>query len=203
MQTLVSRDGYDQIEHRFWKRTRKIMGIAFGTVMCLVSVLQQTPLFGFGLALSIGLAIGAVTGICFGWLWAWVIRRSAKKHFDRVYDGDPTAVGKIPRRRQYGYRIPCNLFVTNNVTIGGVLYIGRAGVKFVPHQRYRGEEPVELPPDGLVVWAVDWKPSWWGRTFVASGPRVLEIGSGDDRFRFALPDPDVLVPRIRDVLGQE
>lgn len=94
------------------------------------------------------------------------------------------------------------MFVTNNVTIGGILYLGRSGVRFVPHQRYRDEQTIDLGPDGLVVWAVDWKPNWWGRTFVASGPRILEIGSGDLRFRFTIPEADVVVPRIREAVGQ-
>ncbi len=92
--------------------------------------------------------------------------------------------------------------MTNNVTVGGVLYLGLPGVQFVPHKRYRDEQTIELKSEGLVVWAVDWKPNWWGRTFVASGPRVLEVGSGDSRFRFAFPEIDVVVPRIREALGQ-
>ena len=51
------------------------------------------------------------------------------------------------------------------------------------------------------MWAKDWNPNWWGRTFVASSPRILEIRSGDDTHRFAFPDVDVVVPRIREALA--
>ena len=202
MQTLVGRDSYADVEDRFWRRARKVIGVLFGVVMCLASILQQASVVGFGLSLSVGLVIGVVTGAGFGWLWAWAMRRSARKYSDRVYEGDNAVVGAVPRNRQYAYRIPCSMFVTNNVTVGGILYLGRDGVQFVPHQRNRDEQKVELGPDGLVAWAVDWKPNWWGRTFVASGPRVLEVSSGEMRHRFAFPEVDVVVPRIREALGQ-
>jgi hypothetical protein len=131
------------------------------------------------------------------------MHRSSRKSFDRVYEGDPAVVGELPNDKQYSSRLPCNVFMTNNVTVGGILYLGRAGARFVPNKRYRGEQPIELGSEGLVVWAVDWKPNWWGRIFVASGPRVLEVGSGELRYRFAFPDPDVVVPRIREALGQQ
>jgi len=202
MQTLVSRDAYTEVEQRFWKRARNIMSILFGVVMCLASIIQQGSVVGFGLALSVGLAIGGLTGVGFGWLWSWAMRRSSRRYFDRVYEGDPSVVGKIPRNQQYALRLPCNVFVTNNVTVGGILYLGRSGAQFVPHQRHRDELPIDLGAEGLVVWAVDWKPNWWGRTFVASGPRILEVGSGDSRYRFAVPEADAVVPRIREALGQ-
>ncbi len=202
MKTLVNRDAYNQAEDIFWKRARKVMGVLFGGVMCLASIIQQASVLGFGLSLSIGLAIGAVTGIGFGWLWSWALRRSSQKFFNRVYDGDTAVVGKIPRKRQYAYRLPCSLFMTNNVTTGGVLYFGRSGVLFVPHQRFRDEQTIDLELDGLVGWAIDWKPNWWGRTFVASSPRILEVGSGDLRYRFAVPEADVVVPQIREAVGQ-
>jgi hypothetical protein len=202
METLVSRDSYADIEEKFWKRARKVMGILFGVVLCMASIIQQASVLGFGLSLSVGLVIGVVTGVCFGWLWSWAMRRSARKFFDRAYEGDAAIVGEVPRKRQYAYRIPSSLFVTNNVTVGGVLYLGRSGVQFVPHKRNRDEQRIELEPEGVIVWAVDWKPNWWGRTFVASAPRVLEIGSGDLRYRFAFPDVDVVLPRIREALGQ-
>ena len=202
MQTLVSRDAYTTVEQRFWKRARNIMSVLFGVVMCLASIIQQGSIVGFGLALSVGLAIGGLTGVGFGWLWSWAMRRSSRRYFDRVYEGAPSVVGEIPRRQQYAYRLPCGLFVTNNVTVGGILYFGRSGAHFVPHQRHRDEQPIELESEGLVVWAVDWKPNWWGRTFVASGPRILEVGSGDSQYRFAVPEADVMVPRIREALGQ-
>ena len=179
MRTLVGRDAYSEIEQRFWKRGRKVMGI-----------------------LSVGLVIGVLTGVGFGWLWSWAMRRQSRKFFNRVYEGDAAVLGEVLPREQFASRLPCSLFVTNNVTIGGILYLGRSRVRFVPHKRCRGEQPIDLDSDGLVVWAVDWKPNWWGRTFVASGPRVLELGSGDLRYRFAVPDPDVAVPHIRDALGQ-
>ena len=202
MQTLVSRDEYSQTEKRFWMRGRKVMGLVFGVVMCLTSIIQQVSVLGFGLALSAGLVVGTLTGVGFGWLWSWAMFRSSRRTFDRIYEGNPAVVGEIPPHDQYSCRLPCNMFVTNNVTVGGILYLGRSGARFVPHKRNRDELPIDLGVEGLVVWAVDWKPSWWGRTFVASGPRVLEIGSGDLRYRFAFPDPDVLVPRIRQALGQ-
>jgi hypothetical protein len=202
MQTLISRDSYAEIEQTFWKRARRVIGVLFGVVMFLASIVQQASVLGFGLALSVGLVIGVVTGACFGWLWAWAMRRSARRYFDRVYEGDTGVVGEVPQHGGYAYRIPCSRFVTNNVTVGGVLYLGLPGVQFVPHKRYRDEQTIELKSEGLVVWAVDWKPNWWGRTFVASGPRVLEVGSGDSRFRFAFPEIDVVVPRIREALGQ-
>ncbi|MFC1640122.1 hypothetical protein ACFL3B_05100 [Gemmatimonadota bacterium] len=202
MQTLVSREEYGTIEIKFWKRGRKVMGLVFGVVMCLTSIIQQISVLGFGLALSAGLVVGAITGVGFGWLWSWVMHRSSRKFLDRVYAGDVALVGEPPGKKRYPSRLPCNVFVTNNVTVGGILYIGHSGVLFVPHKRHRGEKPIELKPEGLIVWAVDWKPNWWGRTFVASGPRVLEVGSGDQRYRFALPNPDVVLPRIREALGQ-
>ena len=202
MQTLVSRDEYRNVEQSFWNHGRKVMGLVFGVLMCLTSIIQQTQVLGFGLALSAGLIFGALTGIGFGWLWAWAMHRSSRKFFDRVYDGDPGVVGEAPPEGQYPSRLPCKMFVTNNVTIGGILYLGHSGVRFVPHKRYRNEPPIEMDSEGLAVWAVDWKPSWWGRTFVASGPRVLELGSGDLRHRLAFPSPDVVVPRIREALGQ-
>ena len=178
------------------------MGLVFGVVMCLTSIVQQVSVLGFGLALSAGLVVGALTGVSFGWLWSWFMHRSSRKFLDRVYAGDAAVVGEPPDKTRYPYRLPCNVFVTNNVTVGGILYLGRSGVLFVPNKRHRGEKPIELKQEGLVVWAVDWKPNWWGRTFVASGPRVLEVGSGDTRYRFAFPDPDVVLPRIREALGQ-
>ena len=201
MQTLIARDEYSSLEEKFWKRGRKLMGLVFGVVMCSTSVIQQTPVLGFGLALSVGLVFGALTGLGFGWLWAWAMHRSARRFFDRVYEGDVAVVGAPPGAKRYPYRLPCKAFLTNNVTIGGILYLGHFGVLFIPHKRHRDEQPIDLGPEGLVVWSVDWQPSWWGKNFVASGPRVLEAGSGEQRYRFAFPDPDVVLPRIREALG--
>jgi len=202
MQTLVGRDEYRSIEKSFWKHGRMIIGLLCGSVMCLASIIQQASVLGFGLALSMGIVIGGLTGVGFGWLWSWAMHRSSQKFFDRVYAGDVAVVGNPPGTKRYPSRLPCSVFVTNNVTVGGVLYLGPSGVLFIPHRRYRGEQPIELGPEGLVVWAVDWKPNWWGKTFVASGPRVLEVGSGEQRYRFAFPNPDVVLPSIREALGQ-
>jgi len=190
MQTLIARDEYSSLEEKFWMRGRKLMGLVFGVVMCSTSVIQQAPVLGFGLALSVGLVFGALTGLGFGWLWAWAMHRSARRFFDRVYEGDVAVVGAPPDAKRYPYRLPCRVFLTNNVTSGGILYLGHDGVLFIPHKRHRDEQPI------------DWQPSWWGKNFVASGPRVLEVGSGDQRYRFAFPDPDVVLPRIREALGQ-
>ena len=66
MQTLVGRDEYRQIEKSFWKRGRRVMGLLFGAVMCLASIIQQASVLGFGLALSVGVVIGGLTGVGFG-----------------------------------------------------------------------------------------------------------------------------------------
>ena len=89
MQTLVGRDSYDELEAKFWKRARRIVGILFGVVMCLASIVQQASVLGFGLSLSVGLITGLVTGTGFGWLWAWAMRRSARKYFNSFLDLSP------------------------------------------------------------------------------------------------------------------
>ena len=95
MRTLVGRDAYSEIEQRFWKRGRKVMGIVFGLVMCLASIIQQSSVLGFGLALSVGLVIGVLTGVGFGWLWYWAMRRQSRKFFNRVYEGDAAVLGEV------------------------------------------------------------------------------------------------------------
>lgn len=201
METIMSRDIYEKLEVSYWRRARVMVGTAFGIVMCVTSLIQQTSVLGFGPALSIGLIVGALTGIGFGWVWFWFMRWCYRRFFDRVYSGDPKVVGEIPSGREYPFRLPCSLFLTTNVTIGGVLYIGKTGLRFVPHRRFRNEPIVAIENKETVVWAKDWVPSWWGRMFVASGPRIVEIGPGGQRHRFAVPEADVAVPHIRDALG--
>ncbi len=202
MRTIIARETFGEIELTFWKRARKAVGVGFGLVVCCASLLQQSSEFGFGLALSTGLLTGAVSGFVFAWIWYMMMLRASRKTLDKIFDGDLKVIVPPPSDSKFDLRLPCSFFQTPNVATGGILYLGKSEALFVPHRKYRGEKPIRIDADGLAIWAQDWHPNWWGQLLVASDNRILELRSGSESFKFAVPDVDSVVSALRGSLGQ-
>lgn len=141
----------------------------------------------------LGLFIAIVT-------WSVWRRNSSLRQIGRVFAGDPKIIGNAPSPDEYPFCLPCLLIVgIGRPPPAGVLYVGRARARFVPHLKFRREdlalEPLLETPAALDVWPPF--PSELFR-FLFQIPKhvVVAIRTGSGTYRFWMPTPSLVVPLI-------
>ena len=124
---------YDEDEIGVGRRLPLMSGLMFGFIMGLFTLLSE--LRGeASLIQSVGTAalVSTIGGAVFGLLFPPLLGRMASRMNDRLYAGDPSLVPP-PEDGAYSLRLPCGWMRTPNHAVGGVLYLGRRGMRFDAH----------------------------------------------------------------------
>ncbi len=133
MENLQPLDAYTEAIATQWKRQGWVVGAAFGLVMALVTP-WMGPMNGSGQNRRMVMVLAAFVGggWLFGFGWSRWMTRSMRSMTERVYRGTAPFAVDVPSG-DYGFRLPASLRVSDRVAIGGVLFLGRSGLAFVPH----------------------------------------------------------------------
>ena len=134
IENLVSREAYNQDETGYWKRLPFILGPAFALPMGIASIyISPIAQEGFNEALIVFCKATAIS-LSFGIIFPLILWYSVKSSTDALYYSDPRLDVPPPLSTDYSYRLVCTL-MKNGYPIGGVLYVGKSGLLFVPHKR--------------------------------------------------------------------
>jgi hypothetical protein len=198
MESLAPRSAYDEDELGITRRMPLYAGTFYGVGMALAGLISGM-FEGDSLATSLIKAVfaGVVGGAAFGFLLPWMLRRLGKRVNDRIYAGDPGLV-PVPEPG-YAYRLPCGWMRTPKLAVGGVLYLGRRGLRFDPHLRNRNRQHVVMEPLEQLELAMVQVPlpaffRLWG---VRTAPRV-EVRCGAQVQQFTVPTTSATFARLRE-----
>jgi hypothetical protein len=135
LQNLLPLDAYRRDESGYWTRLSIIAGVFFGLPMAASSyfILGSTPNLLHPRSPGEIVLIGVLSGLFFGALFPRYLRRKVLRFTDRLYSGDETLISIPPTEGPFDYKLPCT-WVRESIGVGGVLYVGRSGLLFVPHR---------------------------------------------------------------------
>lgn len=202
MENLQPLEAYVDGMSALWTRQGRLVGIAFGAVMAVVTVLTGPSNVDRGV-LAGGLLTFVGGGLLFGLVWSRRMARRMRVMTEALYAGrSPFAVDTPPG--SYGYRLPASLRTSDRFAVGGVLFLGRAVMTFVPHQRnlpsYR--DPVILPVDqDFAVDLVAQRSTLVRRALFGSLPALVRVTSRGASWLFLVPRPEDTAQRIRKVVA--
>ena len=191
MEDLVPRSAYDVDETGYWERMPVVTGTfmaACGTLIVWATVLRECP---FLESVMRGMAGGFMFAVLFPALFRWMIGR----HTSSAYAGKGRFAASPPAGFQAEYRLPCSLIRGASPAVGGVLYLGRGGLAFVP---FAGT-PLLIPIREMQISSVVAPTSWFVRVLVPRPAHLLEVTAGDEHARFVVPTPTATIPRVREV----
>ncbi len=202
METIVPRARYDLAETGYWKRVPWLTGISFGVLNGLIvfalTLLVDRDNLHFALVMAAGTSLFG--GCSFALLFPKILRHHVASVVSSAYAGDPHVIGTPPTPTHYPYRLPANWMKTDHRAISGILYIGRPGLRFVPHRQNlrRHQQPFELMPlEHLSLSLVQPKFNWLFRLYHTTTPRYIEIQSLSGCARFAVPTAEETMQDIQ------
>ncbi len=137
MENLVPRATYDSDETGYWRRLPLAVGIGFGLPMgiffSMMTAFMGWGKFGLKECLLLGMSTGALSGVFFGFFFPRAFRRKMSSITDANYSREPEPDVLAAPEKKLLYRLPSNWMKTDNFAVGGVLYIGKSGLFFLPH----------------------------------------------------------------------
>jgi hypothetical protein len=196
MANLVPFDEYVQGNRAHWRSIRTRIGLMFGLGMGLFSLaMGDVGIVG-------AIIIAAFAGTLFAVLWVASMQITMRRLLRRIYEADAKIVGVEPTESEYPFRLPCSLLRSPTLAVGGVLHLGRADWRFVPHQRNlpRHREIVSIAPlENLELAMVPGRLTWLSRLFVARAPDLLELRWNGQTAHLVVPNPESTAQRLRDL----
>ena len=197
MRNVAPREAYERHMAPAWRRLRRRTGAAFGLVMGLFVALA-TMESGFVGAAVLGLLMGGLSGLVFGWLWTASMRWRMTRFNRRAYDGDPTIIGDAPGGCDF--RLLCSLWWEDKRAVPGVLYLGREALHFVPHRRVQQTcQPLRLR-GFLVVQVATMEQGFLSRMIVGTVLN-MELSVEGDRYTFMVPEAEETVRNVERILS--
>jgi len=137
VKNLVPRATYDSDETGYWRRLPLAAGIGFGLPMGIFFTMMTAFMgwgkFGLEACLLLGMSTGALSGAFFGFFFPRVFRRKMSSITDANYSREPEPDVMPSPEKKLLYRLPSNWMRSESFAVGGVLYIGRDGLLFLPH----------------------------------------------------------------------
>ncbi|HZS08396.1 MAG TPA: hypothetical protein VFD58_26420 [Blastocatellia bacterium] len=124
---------------------------------------------------------------------------------DLIYQGDSKIVAPPPAGNEYSYRLPCGWMKSDNFLVGGILYLGQAGLIFVPHKRNlpRHREPFAMGPlDNIEFSLTEARPNRIHRMLVQKLPVLIEAKWPDGTTRLLVPQPEQTLRKIGRVIEE-
>ena len=203
MENLVDRRIYDIDDTGYWRRLPLAVGLGFGIPMAVVFALA-VPGGGLGARFAIGLISGGFCGILFAVMFPWLLRRNIAYVTNALFNGNPNFVVEPPGELRY--RLPCSWMKSAVFAVGGILYLGRDGLLFVPHSKNlkRDLAPFEMGPLHHLNLSLVAQPpmSLLWRILIPHAPKLLEIRANGHSKRFLIPQPDSVIGIIQERIEQ-
>lgn len=206
MENLVPRESYNRDEAGIWRRTAVIGGLSAGILTGMWVFLFLGFRMDLELIRRIWLSLGMVlySGLSFGILFPIFFKRRITSLRNAIYNGDPNIVNLPPTTRDYSYRLPCGWMKTDNFVVGGILYIGKSGLMFVPHKKNlkRHQIPFEISTlNDLTITLSEQKPSKFvgklRKLFVKNPQPLIEIVWPQGSVKLSVPIPKETITEIK------
>jgi hypothetical protein len=196
VENLVPLAEYDTDATGYWRRSRWVSGLGFGLGVATLPLIS-TDTFRFSPPVVAALTF-ALGGPAFGILFPAGMRGRVRRFTAALYAGERWIIDPPPAKLMVSYQVPCT-WLSGKASAGGVLYLGRAGLLFMPHKRSRKPwHPTEMGPiagmkAGLLV-----PPhrNAMQRLLVPRPLRPIEITWSSGTARFLMPRPADTVVKI-------
>jgi len=176
LEHIVPREAYDVDETGYWARMPWATGLMFGATMMVGTVVLLFPR---------------------------LFRRSMRRLTDRIYQGDPKLINLPATSDGFRYRLPCT-WIDGHWGIGGVLCVGAAGVRFVPHKKNM-REPATLQLGPIVEirleLAAPASQNALQRLLIPHPPPLLEIRAAGESVRALVPRPEMTIQALRQAIA--
>jgi hypothetical protein len=206
VQNLLPREAYNGDETGTWKRLPIVTGVFFGAFMApgIYFWFGDIPNISHRPTLAQSLFFGLLAGLFFGWLFPSKLRRRADKLIDQLFEDDEALREIESANDSFTYRLPCT-WMKGALGIGGVLYIGRSSLLFLPHKMNRLKlAPLRfVPVTDLQVKVTDPpKPrNPLLRILIPHPQPRVEIHSASEVASFVVPSPVATAERLRQLLS--
>jgi hypothetical protein len=201
---LLPREVYDVDDTGYWKRMPVAMGLCFGVSMSLVFI-ALVPRGNAALRVLVGLAGGAIAGVLLSVAFPRLFRRKMRAFTDRLFAGDPELVPVPPAAKGLSHRLICDWMLPSGFAVGGVLYLGRDGLLFVPHLKNLKRDQAILnmgSSDQIQLTLVQPNINVVQRMLIPNPPRYLEVTGNGRRECFLVPQPERVIELVRRCLQE-
>jgi hypothetical protein len=201
---LVPREVYDSDDTGYWKRLPVAMGLSFGISMSL-AVILIVPRGSWTFRVLLGLLGGVIAGVLFGVVSPRLFRRKMKAFTDKLFAADPQLVPVPPAAKGLSHRLICDWIQPSGFAIGGVLYLGRDGLLFVPHLKNLKRDQAILnmgSSDQIQLTLVQPSINAVQRVLIPNPPQHLEVAGNGRRETFLIPQPERVIQLIRERLQE-
>ena len=206
MRQLIDESEYLKDETGVWVRTAVVMALSFGGAMFLVTLLL-TPHSVWSTRMTIVWAavvavLALVGGVIVAAVWTIMKRSQASREARRAYRGEGLWPSAPPTPEFAEYRLPCSVVVSRSRRVPGCLFIGPAGLAFVPKDLNRlVPAPLIVPLRVAAPRAADMPLNWFYRILIPRPPSLLELGPDSQRILLALPRSSLTIPRVVEAIN--
>ena len=203
METLQPLKAYTEGSAAVWARQAWLAGVAFGAAMAIL-----TPWIAPGEGRTRATTVAALVafaggGSLCGFTWSRWMMRSMRRMTERLYDGSPPFAVDAPAGA-YRYRLPASLRTSDRFAIGGVLFLGRGAMVFVPHRLNLSShrQPINVLIEGEVgVEAIPQRSTAIRRVLFGDLPALVRVSCNGQSWLFLVPWPEDTAQKIHDVIA--
>lgn len=202
-ENIVAREAYDIDETGYWRRVGVVSGSFFGTCVTLMMlpVLYRTP--NLMLPPLIGSPLGGfIGGLLFGILFSMFSRQRTKTYVNALYNSEEWIANLPAADLSIYYQLPCT-WNNGQVGVGGILYLGREGLIYLPHKRnVHWHPPFTMSPIETVNTSLIQPPirNVIQKLLIPKSQPQLEITSQKGRMRFTVPQPSKTIKKLDSLL---
>jgi hypothetical protein len=135
LKNLLPREAYDQDETSYWKRLSIFLGITFGFIFAALMYFGERTVPNIQRVPTVGetVLVGVIAGLLFGTVFPRRFRRRLRDRTDRLFAADGGLIGPPPTPDAIVATLLCT-WRKGVLGVGGVMYIGAAGLEFVPNR---------------------------------------------------------------------
>jgi hypothetical protein len=193
IENLLPREAYEIDETGYRKRLPWFLFISFAGLCGTMMTITLAIVFEMGIAQAIltYLVVGVLGG-GYASFFSWIARRSNKLFTDKLYRGDLKFDVPPPATKNLKYRLVCSWIKSNKLAIGGVLYIGKDLLLFVPHKHNppKHSQPFEIAPlENLTLGLAKPRRNLIDKILIPKPRSFIEIKWLEHSARFSVPQP--------------
>jgi hypothetical protein len=132
---LLAREAYDQDATGYWKRLPIVVGTTFGFIFAVLMYFGERTVPNIQRVPTLGemVLVGVIAGLLFGTVFPRRFRRRLRDRTDRLFAADESLIGPPPTAKPIVSTLLCT-WIKGALGVGGVLYVGAAGLEFVPNR---------------------------------------------------------------------